>query len=162
MAIGASEHDVLRFVHRFDPLMALQAADAFAVRFGLSLIDQVARRKGRPIGGGLNRHRSGRAVAGSSGEVLLRESFRIDYEYDYEKEYEDDWNGGCSFDCPFQRFNSSTIQRPNKSASASQFRCTKTNRLSRPNPGDSRRPARDWCGKSSCNPSGARGTRHRL
>jgi hypothetical protein len=44
MAVDATKHDVLCFVHRFDLLMTLQAADAFSVSFALGLVDPIARR----------------------------------------------------------------------------------------------------------------------
>src|SRR4051812_16188956 len=45
VAIGATEHDVLfGFMHWFDPLMALQTADAFGVCLLRGLINPVSRR----------------------------------------------------------------------------------------------------------------------
>jgi hypothetical protein len=44
VAVDATKHDVLCFVHRFDLLMTLQTADAFGVSFALGLIDPITRR----------------------------------------------------------------------------------------------------------------------
>src|SRR4051794_28482273 len=52
-------------VHRFDPVMALVAADAFCVGGGLGLIDPVLARTGRRLGERkVWRQRSGGAVSG--------------------------------------------------------------------------------------------------
>jgi hypothetical protein len=43
MAIGAAEHDIFRNVHRFNAGVAFEAAAAFAIGFGLCLVDSVSR-----------------------------------------------------------------------------------------------------------------------
>lgn len=64
MAIGAAEHNMFGLVHRFDGLMALQAAKAFGIRFGLRLVDPVAGRKSGTVEGARDRCGSGGSVAG--------------------------------------------------------------------------------------------------